>query len=63
MEKVTYTRNGKEYTKIGRRDTIQVGFMESFDGGELTPVTDGWSFEERPESFPLNQDFYAPLKG
>jgi len=55
-----YTKNGKEYRKIGKRETIEEGAMMTYDGGELMPIMnhDNNTVGDIPAAFSDKREFY-----
>lgn len=61
---ITYKKDGKEYRKLKRWETIQEGAMQSWEGGELRPIKnyDGSTIGDIPASFSDERDFYNEIK-
>ena len=57
-------KDGKEYRKLKRWETIQEGAMMSWQGGELQPIknSDGGTIGDIPASFHDERDFYNEIK-
>lgn len=64
MNKVIYTRNGKDYFKITRYEKIKEGALQSWCGGELQPITnsDGKTVGSTPADFSNEREFFNPVK-
>ncbi|MCK5020834.1 MAG: hypothetical protein KAS32_27685 [Candidatus Peribacteraceae bacterium] len=61
MKDIIYTRFGKKYRKIGRRDKIEVGAMHSYCGGELSPILREATIGSIPANFSDERTFYNPV--
>ena len=62
-ENLIYTRFGKHYRKVKRDEIIEEGAMQSWEDGELQPITnsDGETVGDTPSSFSDERDFYNPI--
>ena len=56
---------GKRYRLLDRNEVIEEGAMQSWDGGELHPITnfDGKTVGDHPYNFSIERDFYNPVCG
>lgn len=62
MGKNIYIRFGKPYRKLDRNESIPIGSMHSFCGGELHPIINPKTIGDKPSSFSFEREFYAPIK-
>jgi len=60
---IIYHRFGKEFKKVKRDEVIKEGAMQSWELGELQPITnsDGETIGNTPSSFSDERDFYNPI--
>ncbi len=61
---IIYQRFGKKYRKIDRDEVIKAGAMQSWHGGELSPImnSDSKTIGNRPSNFSDEREFYNPLE-
>ena len=59
----TYFKSGRRYKKLDRNEEILPGAMQSWDNGELQPITNsnGETFGATPIEFSNERDFYNPI--
>lgn len=63
LQKVIYTRNGKNYVKASRHEQIKEGAVYSCCGGELKLVVDVDNVIGKiPADFSDEIDFYNPVQ-
>jgi hypothetical protein len=62
-ENLIYTRFDNKYKKLKRDEVIKEGAMQSWENGELQPITnsDGETIGDIPASFSDGRDFYNPI--
>ena len=57
-DKIEYIRFGNKYYKLGRKEIIKKGAMQSWCNGELQPIFNSSTIGKTPSDFSDERDFY-----